>query len=130
MNPKFPEFFLIAEEPRPGPSRTWIRTLLFELQPNLLKFLGTVKNNATYEPTLFIETRRGYTPKRDIEKNYFVCYLTFRKKRNLKLLSPPPCPPPSRGREFWLSSIFPLPWREGSGEGDKKRNFLYNPVMR
>src|SRR4030065_610814 len=36
---------------------------------------------ATHDTMLYIETRRGHTPKGDIEKNTFVCYQIFSKKK-------------------------------------------------
>jgi hypothetical protein len=38
-------------------------------------------NNGNIGATLYIETRRGHTPKDDIEKNTFVCYQIFSKKK-------------------------------------------------
>jgi hypothetical protein len=35
---------------------------------------------STFKLSLYIETRRGYTPKGGLEKNTFLCYPTFRKK--------------------------------------------------
>jgi len=32
------------------------------------------------EPTLYIETEGGYTPKGEVEKNYLVCYPVWGKK--------------------------------------------------
>jgi predicted transcriptional regulator len=37
-----------------------------------------------FSTTLYIKTRRGHTPKGDIEKNYLVCYPAFIKKPPVK----------------------------------------------
>ena len=44
------------------------------------QYVGGAFGLAKVNQSLYIETRRGYTPKGGLEKNTFLCYPTFRKK--------------------------------------------------